>query len=64
MQTAANETPYNPVVARNIPLEMANVCAERGLGMTRPDLLAEGFTDEQINKHSPEAARILRSRAA
>lgn len=64
MQTAVNEAPYNPVVARNIPLEMANICAERGQGMTKKEFLAEGFTEEQIEKHFKEAAQIMRRRGS
>jgi hypothetical protein len=64
MQTAVSETPYNPVVVRNIPLEMANICAERGQGMTKKEFLAEGFSNEEIEKHSMEAARIMRRRGS
>lgn len=64
MQTAATTQPYSPVIARNIPLEMANICAERGMGMTKKELMAEGFTEAQVEKHAMEAARIIRQRSA
>jgi hypothetical protein len=43
---------------------MANICAERDQGMTKKEFLAEGFSDEEIEKHSMEAARIMRRRGS
>ncbi|MGV1791023.1 hypothetical protein [Rhizobium sp. A37_96] len=52
MQTAA----YNPVRARNIAQEMADFARERGEGLTRDEYLRLGFTEEQITRHSHDAA--------
>ncbi|MBZ5760254.1 hypothetical protein LAV84_06795 [Rhizobium sp. VS19-DR104.2] len=49
-------TPYNPVRARNIPFEMATLAQENGGSLTRQDLQATGYTDQEIDKHSHDAA--------
>lgn len=46
---------------RNIPREMADLARERGGGMTEYELKAEGFTRDEIEKHAPKAAEILRA---
>ena len=50
---------YNPVRARNIPFEMATLAQEKGESVTRKDLQAAGFTDQQIDKHSHDAAILF-----
>jgi len=46
---------------RNIPREMADLARERGSGVTEAELRAEGFTKDEIEKHAPEAAELLRA---
>jgi hypothetical protein len=53
MQTA---TTYNPVRARNIAKEMADLARERGEGLTKDEYLRFGFTEEQINRHAHDAS--------
>lgn len=57
MQTASA---YNPIRIRNVPQEMAELARERG-GMTEADLKAEGFTKDEIARHAPKAAELLRA---
>jgi len=46
---------------RNIAKEMADLARERGVGFTEADLRAEGFTKDEITKHAPKAAEMLRA---
>lgn len=48
---------------RNIAQEMADFAIETGDGVTRLDLKREGYTDEQIDAYSHEAAIISAERA-
>ncbi|NLS02297.1 hypothetical protein HGP14_02795 [Rhizobium sp. P32RR-XVIII] len=50
---------YNPIVARNIPAEMAELARERGEGLTKQDLLDHGYTDEEITRHSHDASVLF-----
>lgn len=50
---------YNPVQARNIALEMAQVQRERGVSLTKNDFLKIGYTEDQIDRHGIEAARLF-----
>ncbi|MDO1582404.1 hypothetical protein [Rhizobium oryzicola] len=52
---------HNPVIARNIAQEMADISLERGIGLTRDELIAEGYTSTQIDRYSAEAGRIVAS---
>lgn len=49
--------------ARNIAQEMADFAIETGEGVTRIDLKRQGYTDEQIDQFSHEAAIISAERA-
>ncbi|MBP2459612.1 MULTISPECIES: hypothetical protein [unclassified Rhizobium] len=42
--------PYNPVKARNIPLELAQIQRERGYALTRSEFKALGYTDDQLSE--------------
>jgi hypothetical protein len=53
------QTDYSGAIGRNIPAEMADIARDMGEGMTRADLRAAGFTDEQIDKHAHGAAVLL-----
>lgn len=48
---------------RNIAEEMANLAIEKGEGISRIDLKREGYTDEQIDAHSHQAAILHAERA-
>lgn len=48
--------------ARNIAQEMADFAIETGEGVTRIDLKRQGYTDEQIEQFSHEAAIISAER--
>lgn len=50
---------YNPVIARNIPAEMAELARERGEGVTRQELQKHGFTDEEIDRHYHDASILF-----
>lgn len=50
---------YNPVIARNIPAEMADLARERGEGLTRQELRDHGYTDEEIDRHSHDASIVF-----
>ncbi|MBD9390158.1 hypothetical protein IB237_23435 [Agrobacterium sp. AGB01] len=47
--------------ANRIATEMAELSRERGTGLTDKELLAEGYSFEEIKEHSPKAAEILRA---
>ncbi|MBW9113132.1 hypothetical protein JNB88_05655 [Rhizobium cauense] len=49
---------YPAVVARSIAHEMADLALERGEGLTRKDFQDLGYTDEQIDAYSQQAAQI------
>lgn len=42
--------PYNPVKARNIPLELAQIQRERGSALTRSEFKALGYSDDQLSE--------------
>lgn len=48
---------------RNIAEEMANLAIEKGEGISRIDLKREGYTDEQIDAYSHQAAILHAERA-
>ncbi len=48
---------------RRIAEEMANYAIETGEGITRQDLKSRGYTDEEIDTFSHEAAIIAAERA-
>lgn len=48
---------------RNIPEEMANLAIERGEGVSRAELKRAGFSEEQIDAFSDQAAVIAAERA-
>ncbi|MBB4277051.1 hypothetical protein [Rhizobium mongolense] len=50
---------YNPVIARNIPAEMAELARERGEGLTRRELREQGYTDEEIDRHHHDASILF-----
>ncbi|MBB3315139.1 hypothetical protein FHT77_000981 [Rhizobium sp. BK181] len=49
---------YPAAVARSIAHEMADLALERGEGMTRKDFQDLGYTNEQIDSYSKQAAQI------
>jgi hypothetical protein len=52
---------YAAVIARSIPMEIANAVLEGGgQGRTTEDIaIATGRTPEEIEKHAPAARRII-----
>lgn len=61
MQTQTAES-YNPVIARNIPLELAQIARERGEGQSRAAYKALGYTDDQLTESNIEKAAELYAR--
>jgi hypothetical protein len=59
MEIQMQTQPYNPVQARNIALEMAQVQRERGVSLTKNDFLQIGYTEDQIDRNGIEAARLF-----
>lgn len=55
---------YNPVRARNIAQEMADLQRAHGEGVTREDLINAGFTNDQIDAYAANAARIAAGQTA
>lgn len=51
---------HTGTIARSIPHELANIAVERGGALTEADALGAGYTKQQLEKHSPKAAEILR----
>ena len=61
--------PYNPVKARNIPLELAQIQRERGSALTRAEFKALGYSDDQLSesnivKAAEAYARLCNERVA
>ena len=59
---------HQTTIARNIPSEMAEYQREAGRSLTKREFVALGLTEQQVDKHAPEAARLFalaeRKRAA
>ncbi len=63
VQTAVADTkPYNPVHARNIPLELAQIALERGEGQSKAQFKQLGYTDEQLSDENIARAAELYAR--
>jgi hypothetical protein len=48
------------ISTRNIALEIAELSRERP-GITEAELKAEGFTTQEIERHAPRVAELLRA---
>lgn len=54
--------PYNPVHARDIALELAQIALERGEGQNRAAYKALGYTDAQLSDANIARAAELHAR--